>query len=310
MRTGTLQAWRHAGVWLCVSGGAATGLLALGVWPAGATTLSCGSVVTESVTLTNDLTGCTGDGLDIGADGITIDLNGHTISGTGSGLAGVSSGGHSGVTIANGTVRGFIAGVTLQGGSDGTVRSVTATGNQFGIIATGTSDAAITGSTAVKNGLPGDNGNGISVVDATNTLVSDDVANGNGFGGINVIGGDGTTVERSVANSNHVNGVLVQGAADTTVTGVTANDNIDNGFFVRSDASNTSIAQSRANATREYGGTNGNGMLIQSPSTVLSDTVTNGNQAHGIDAVTGVTATHAIAHGNKAPADCMNVACS
>ena len=48
------------------------------------TTVSCGQVLTESTKLANDLSGCMGEGLIIGAPNIELDLNGHTIT---SGLA-------------------------------------------------------------------------------------------------------------------------------------------------------------------------------------------------------------------------------
>jgi hypothetical protein len=61
-------------------------LLLLGAQPAGAAGASpaqpaCGQVITHSIALQADVTGCTGPGLVVGADGITIDLGGHTIAG-------------------------------------------------------------------------------------------------------------------------------------------------------------------------------------------------------------------------------------
>jgi hypothetical protein len=41
----------------------------------------CGQTITESVTLTENITGCTGNGIVINANGITLDCQGHTISG-------------------------------------------------------------------------------------------------------------------------------------------------------------------------------------------------------------------------------------
>jgi parallel beta-helix repeat protein len=70
--------------------------------------------VTTSVTLENDLAGCSGDGLVVGADGVTIDLNGHTVAGTFAG-AGVDLGDHRRVTVRNGRIRSFADGVRLTG---------------------------------------------------------------------------------------------------------------------------------------------------------------------------------------------------
>jgi large repetitive protein len=76
----------------------------------------CGQVLRHSITLSNDLLACAGDGLVIGAGGITVDLNGHLVQGTGLG-AGVRNPGHHDVTIRNGTIRNFDSGVVLQAGS-------------------------------------------------------------------------------------------------------------------------------------------------------------------------------------------------
>src|SRR4051794_31587336 len=43
--------------------------------------VTCGQVITTSVTVDNDLTNCPGKGLVVGADNITIDLKGHTVDG-------------------------------------------------------------------------------------------------------------------------------------------------------------------------------------------------------------------------------------
>jgi large repetitive protein len=76
----------------------------------------CGQVLSASITLSNDLLACAGDGLVIGAGGITVDLNGHTVQGTGLGV-GVRNPGHTDVTIRNGTIRHFDSGVSLQAGT-------------------------------------------------------------------------------------------------------------------------------------------------------------------------------------------------
>lgn len=52
------------------------GAIALGARGTTATHLDCGDTVVASVTLDEDLLGCTGVGLFVGADKITINLNG------------------------------------------------------------------------------------------------------------------------------------------------------------------------------------------------------------------------------------------
>jgi parallel beta-helix repeat protein len=93
--------------------------------PAGTTAVTCGQVITRSVRLANDLIGCLGEGLVIGAPNIVLDLNGRTIRGglpvepgEEEGLfAGIRNAGHSNVTIRNGMVRDFGYGVRLLGGA-------------------------------------------------------------------------------------------------------------------------------------------------------------------------------------------------
>jgi hypothetical protein len=75
--------------------------------------IGCGTVITESVTLTHDLAGCAGDGLLISADNVTLDLGGHSLDGTGTEAGILIAGSH--VRVSNGTVRGFEAGVSIAG---------------------------------------------------------------------------------------------------------------------------------------------------------------------------------------------------
>ena len=70
--------------------GLATALVPLA--SADAATVSCGSVITTSTTLTTDLTCGPGDALTIGADNVTLDLGGHTVTGPGAYGAGAGAG--------------------------------------------------------------------------------------------------------------------------------------------------------------------------------------------------------------------------
>lgn len=96
------------------------GLLLLTPGMASAQPVACGQVITEDTTLENDLIGCPGDAVVIGADRITVDLNGHTVSSvceTDCGGTAVidDSGGYDRVRILDGTIRplGVAAGVAL-----------------------------------------------------------------------------------------------------------------------------------------------------------------------------------------------------
>ena len=63
-------------------------------------------MLTESTLVTNDLSGCLGDGLVVGAPRIIVDLSGHTIDGIGLG-AGIRNDEYPSVTVRNGTVQEF-----------------------------------------------------------------------------------------------------------------------------------------------------------------------------------------------------------
>ena len=88
--------------------------------PTNTARIPCGSTITSSVTLTQDMR-CDGNALIIGADDVTLDLGGHTLSGSGSG-AGITLSGAGkpldGAVVENGTVSGFSDGL-LIGASTG-----------------------------------------------------------------------------------------------------------------------------------------------------------------------------------------------
>ena len=106
---------------------------ALATAPAQAATVHCGEIVDHSITLTRDVTGCTGDGIVAGADGIVIRLGGHRITGsTGSlGASGINLRGHNHVTIVGGpgnAISHFTTGLTIVG-DDNVVRGVMTIGS-------------------------------------------------------------------------------------------------------------------------------------------------------------------------------------
>lgn len=91
--------------------------------------VSCGQVVTQSVTLSADVGPCSNDGV-VGADNITVDLNGHVVSGVpGGGRYGVSSKNHAGVRVRNGQVTAVDVGVVVENGARNTVEQMNAHDN-------------------------------------------------------------------------------------------------------------------------------------------------------------------------------------
>ena len=238
-------------------------ILAVPVWATAASgaVLSCGQTITQSTVLDNDLTGCTNNGIVIGADNITLDLNGHTVAGTAAtgDQAGVALVGRSGVTVKNGTVRAFDVGVVIEGGSGNTVQGVQANGNiSFettpnrrggdGIAILSSRNNRIINTSAVNNGPY--SGIGIySEVDsahprATSGVSSGNVVDGNGLDGITLfVRNTFTTVRNNQVTNNGFyrqtarrgNGIGLQigGANDNLVENNLSVRNADNGISVR-----------------------------------------------------------------------------
>lgn len=164
----------------------------------------CGSVITASVTLTADVTGCSGPGLIAGADNITINLNGHRI--TGSGVAdGISPGvlveGHQGVTVTNGSISNFDAGVAVYLGANNTVSNLNIHDN------IGTTDPL--GTLSYQTFPIPEMSDGIGVYHSFGTQVLNNTLTHNGVNaGIGVYGDDananvvkGNTVTNTVGNA-------------------------------------------------------------------------------------------------------------
>lgn len=143
----------------------------LTVRPASAATpLACGTVVTRSVTLSNDITDCPGDGLVIGAPEITIDLNGHrvtavgngSVSGVGNGQGINNSGGYDRVVIKNGRIENFLFGARLADATKNEVSNVTFNKVLYGVFLVG-SQETIVADNALIGLRDGDAGIGIRV---------------------------------------------------------------------------------------------------------------------------------------------------
>jgi CSLREA domain-containing protein len=195
-------------------------------------TLTCGQVITQSTVLQNDLLGCLGEGLVIGAPNIELDLNGHTISsgvpielGEEDGLlAGIRNAGHANVIIKNGTVRHFGYGVRLMAGT------------KFNVIENMTLDTNVVAGVELFDADDGRNGNLIQ----NNTFV------GNGEGALALISGSENS--RAINNTFFGNGgvaILIQDASGhriegNEISGLTLNPLIDSdgGLFLVSASDN------------------------------------------------------------------------
>ncbi len=120
----------------------------------------CGQRITTDFVLANDLT-CTTDAFVINADNVTLDLGGRTLTGPGMGpqtwpqpqldSVGVRTGGHTGVTIRNGTISQFSTGIYFVDMVKSRIEDVTSERNRFGFYIHASSQNAIRRSTVVGN---------------------------------------------------------------------------------------------------------------------------------------------------------------
>jgi large repetitive protein len=175
----------------------------------------CGQVVTQSVQVTNDLLGCSGDGLLIGAPRIIVDLNGHTIDGVGLG-AGIRNDGFASVTVKNGTVQEFDYGVLLRPETElNVVERLMLRQNQLAAIEL--FDAR--GNELRANTLDG-NGDGIVLVSGTTgTAVVDNTITRASGAGLLVRDSDANRLERNSIGGGGDLGVGLERASGNTLLG-------------------------------------------------------------------------------------------
>ena len=308
----------------------ASGASAISAGTAAAAPVGCGSVITQSTTLTRDIGPCNQGGLVIGADNVTLDLGGHTVMGkarSGDGV-GVSIVGHSGVTVTDGTVEAFDAGVQIMGGGGNTVTALTAKGNvgvvhfnsKFGV-GDGieidlSSDNTVSGDTVLLNGPF----SGISVVgDASNpslsssgNVITDNQVTGNSVphnginedDGIRVEGPNatGTMVQGNTVSGNGLDGIAVFADQltgfpndDTTVSSNTVQGN---GFHSQADRPGDGIVLFGAPGNPSVGGADfttvdGNTVDGNASNGILVESTSNtvtSNNATGNAVYPGVTA--------------------
>jgi len=169
------------------------------------TSLSCGQVVTESVTLSANLE-CSTDGLIAGADGITINLNGFTIAGPGgeSSKVGIMLANNDNVQVIGGTVKGFQAGILNTGGSGNTVSKVTFTENQIAIFNTGAINTNIETNNMFSNSI------GVASHSSTGTKLHQNMLTDNQLAGVTLVNSAENVLDFNTITGS-VNGVFLDG---------------------------------------------------------------------------------------------------
>ena len=183
------------------------------------TSLSCGQVVRESVTLSANLE-CSTDGLIAGADGITIDLNGFTIAGPGgeSSKVGIMLANNDDVHVTGGTVKGFQAGVLNTGGSGNTISKVTFTENQIAIFNTGAINTSIETNNMFSNSI------GVASHSSTGTKLHQNMLTDIQLAGVTLVNSAENVLDFNTITGS-VNGVFLDGQS--------ANNNVNTNTIVQ-----------------------------------------------------------------------------
>ena len=167
---------------------------------------SCGDTITTSTTLTGDISGCTFQGLVIGADDIVLDCARHTITGTGSGVeSGILLYSVTGVTVKNCNVTGFLIGINIFGSSNNNlVRNTSNSNIGTGFVLQGTATGnVLKGNTAMSNSDTGFFLQGT----ATGNILTGNTANSNsGYGYEDGTTGSGTAGTDNTYSHDHCKG--------------------------------------------------------------------------------------------------------
>jgi parallel beta-helix repeat protein len=224
---------------------------------ADAATVTCGTTLTASTTLSADLVGCPGTALVIGADGITVDLGGHTISGTNAaGGEGIASDGHSNVRIVGGRITDFrLNGVGIRGGSGNLVRGITVRrigkgGVEGEPVSAGIAISKSPRSRVIGNDVSNDvkafQADGVVVLDSPGTVVGRNRLVRNSWNGLVLLNSANSRITNNVLDGNRNNGTEVNGASDSAlVAGNHARGNAQIGIVVGS-AHRVRVVRNRA----------------------------------------------------------------
>ena len=186
---------------------AAALILVAGSGPAFASPISCGDTITTDTTLEADLIDCPSNGVVIGADDITLDLNGHVIDGDGTEFAdcgkrefcdvGILDIDHDGVTLRDGSTRGFSYGVFVGSAHGSRLLSISARRNIFFGVVIGRSSRALVRNCSLSNNVPPE-GDGLGLFAADHVRVRRNSIRRNAGPGIHVSDSNDNVVKGNV----------------------------------------------------------------------------------------------------------------
>ena len=286
-------------------------------------TLSCGAVLTHSVTLAGDV-GCpllVGPTLTIGAPGITLNLNGHAVYGSfgsgGIGTVAIQNSGYDDVTIRNGRISastgvqaagashdlfsqltiGGQNGISLSLGSWDTVADSTFTDRLYAVETVGSEHAQI-----LRNHLTGGPFGGIQIrADGARVTANQDTSEG----GIMVQGSSNRIARNGVGNGYPDNPAGIE-VASGSANIVARNWVYSNPVGIRIDPAATQTAVRRNLSTANTG----DGIYAGNATTRLFENVAEYNGGYGIEAIPGVFGFGNTASANAKTPQCLNITCS
>ncbi len=212
---------------------AATVALAPSAVSAKAMTLSCGDTVTQNTTLKNDLIGCPGDGLIIGADGVKLDLGGHLITSSTHTGEGINFNGHNNVVLRGGQIQAFNDDVYINGNRNrvsGTQAGVATYGSATGFYIDGSGGGG--NNNTLDRVEASYDSTGLYVSRGHDNAVIRAVADKNSGRNITFAYGGNNTITRSTA-TNSGDGLDLNNESGDTVTHNTVTGNGGSGMDLR-----------------------------------------------------------------------------
>jgi len=176
--------------------------------------VTCGSLITHSITLHKNLHCTSGDGLDVTASNVTVNLNGFTISTTSTHFNnGIYVNHASGVKVINGTIKHFNDGVRVD---------------------------SVGGGTVAKLHLV-DNLHNIRVLNSGAVTVRSNTTNGGDAGILTSGGNHGLTIVGNTLHPGGGSGVRLNGTTNSYVAHNTIVDGLDRGIYLLASANNNDI---------------------------------------------------------------------
>lgn len=224
-----------------------------------AQTISCGSTITRSITLTSNIGPCTADdGLIIDANNINLNCNAHSIIGGSRNesssntniFEGIKLIGHSGVTISNCMVTGFNGdGFYVQNATKSVLTHNTATrsGRDGFYIVTASKN------TLNNNTVMGDNASGFGLSNSPNDSFDGNKATGNKDAGFLVFGSSNTTLTGNTATMNNGSGFEHSFSPHSSLTRNNAKNNQGRGFDVYGHSDNNILTRNTATRNNASG---------------------------------------------------------